>query len=168
MMDDAFNHHVWATVRLIDACNVLNSEQLDENVQGTYGSILQTFRHLVGADSFYLSIMGVSDVPLVDENAASLPELRCLMEQMGTAWTVFLSRELEPDSVIEEHEDNGYERRAPVSIRLAQALDHGTDHRSQICTILTSLDIDVPIIDVWEYGIVVGRNFENIPTGEPS
>lgn len=166
MMDDAFNHHVWATLRLIDACIELTSEQLDDTCRGTYGSILQTFRHLVGADAFYLTILGVSDVPSVDEDTMDLTELRRVMEQLGTVWTAFLSRNLEPDFVIEEHEEDGYERRAPVSIRLAQALDHGTDHRSQICTILATLGIEAPIIDVWEYGIVVGRIFEKIPTGE--
>lgn len=166
IMDDAFKHHVWATLRLIDTCGALTSEQLDETCQGTYGSILQTVRHLVGADAFYLSIMGVSDVPPVDEDTMELPELRKAMEKMETVWLAFLSRDLAPDFVIEEHEDNGYERRAPVSVRLAQALDHGTDHRSQICTILTSLGVEVPIIDVWEYGIVVGRNVETMPMGE--
>jgi uncharacterized damage-inducible protein DinB len=168
MMDDAFRHHVWATLRLIDVCRALSSEQLDDTCQGTYGSILQTFRHLVGADSFYLTILGVSDVPLVDEDTADLLELRGLMEQLGTVWATFLSHDLKPDEVIEEHEENGYERRAPVSIRLAQALDHGSDHRSQICTMLTSLGVEAPVIDVWEYGIVVGRIFEEIPTGESS
>jgi uncharacterized damage-inducible protein DinB len=166
MMDDAFKHHVWATLRLMDTCGALTSEQLDDTCPGTYGSILQTFRHLVGADAFYLSIMGVSDVPSVDEDTMDLPELRQVMKTMGSVWAAFLSRDLEPDVVIEEHEDNGYERRAPVSLRLAQALDHGTDHRSQVCTILTSLDVAVPIIDVWEYGIAVGRNIETMPTRE--
>jgi uncharacterized damage-inducible protein DinB len=159
-MDDAFNHHVWATLRLIELCGALTSEQLNDTCQGTYGSILETFRHLVGADSFYLNIIGVSDVPLVDEQTADLVELRALMERCGAMWTAFLSRDLDPDVVIEEHEDNGYERRAPVTIRLAQALDHGSDHRSQICTMLTSIGVVPPIIDVWEYGIVVGRVIE--------
>jgi len=167
-MDDAFSHHVWATLRLIDACSALSSEQLDNTCEGTYGSILQTLRHLVGADSYYLTILGVSGVPLVDEDTADLLELRRSMEQLGTMWATFLSQDLRPDEVIEEHEENGYERRAPVSIRLAQALDHGSDHRSQICTMLTTLGVEVPIIDVWEYGIVIGRIFENIPSGESS
>jgi uncharacterized damage-inducible protein DinB len=168
MMDDAFSHHVWATLRQIDTCAALSPEQLNQTCPGTYGSILQTLRHLVGADSFYLNSIGETDVPIVDENAADLPELRRLMEQMGTIWAAFLSRDPEPDAVFEELEDSGYERRASVSMRLAQALDHGSDHRSQICTILSSLQVDVPIIDVWEYGIVTGRVVERFPFGETS
>jgi hypothetical protein len=40
-------------------------------------------------------------------------------------------------------------RDAAGGIRLAQVLHHRTDHRSQICTILTSLGIAPPDIDVW-------------------
>jgi uncharacterized damage-inducible protein DinB len=34
---------------------------------------------------------------------------------------------------------------------------HGTDHRSQICTALTTLGIEPPSIDVWDYGEQDGR-----------
>ena len=51
LLEDAFAHHVWATEQLIDACLALSSEQLASEVTGTYGSILSTMRHLVGADS---------------------------------------------------------------------------------------------------------------------
>jgi uncharacterized damage-inducible protein DinB len=40
---------------------------------------------------------------------------------------------------------------------------HGTDHRSQICTALTTLGIEPPLIDVWDYGEAVGRTNE-VPT----
>ena len=52
LLADAFDHHVWATLRVIDACLALTPEQLQTNVPGTYGSILDTVRHLVGADSW--------------------------------------------------------------------------------------------------------------------
>ena len=53
---------------------------------------------------------------------------------------------------------------APVGIRLAQALHHGTDHRSQICTALTTLGVEPPGIDVWDYGVEAGRVTETEPT----
>jgi uncharacterized damage-inducible protein DinB len=54
LLEDAFEHHVWATMRLIDTCLTLSAEQVETAVPGTYGSILETMRHLVGADSWYL------------------------------------------------------------------------------------------------------------------
>ena len=40
---------------------------------------------------------------------------------------------------------------------LAQVLHHGTDHRSQVCTALTSFGIEPPEIDLWAYGEATGR-----------
>jgi uncharacterized damage-inducible protein DinB len=60
--------------------------------------------------------------------------------------------------------DVGSTTQAPMSIRLAQALHHGTDHRSQICTALTSIGIEPPFIDVWDYGVQAGTVRADPPT----
>ena len=44
------------------------------------------------------------------------------------------------------------------------ALHHGTDHRSQICTALTTLDVQPPAIDVWDFGEQAGRVFDVPPS----
>ena len=61
-------------------------------------------------------------------------------------------------------DEEGYERDATIGIRLAQALHHGTDHRSQICTALTTLGVEPPSIDVWEFGAQTGLVVEIPPT----
>ena len=67
----------------------------------------------------------------------------------------------DPDTKIVAHRRHGdAESHAPLGIRLAQALHHGTDHRSQICTGLTSLGIEPPDIDVWAFGELDGRVVE--------
>jgi len=165
LLGDAFAHHVWATLRLIDACLALSAEQLGTAVPGTYGSILETVRHLVGADSWYLFTMTGERTFLIDEDRTDLPELRAAMEGHGAAWSRVLGEHLDPDAVLGEvDEDDGYEKHAPVGIRLAQALHHGTDHRSQICTALTTLGVEPPAIDVWDFGLQDGRVVEVPPT----
>jgi uncharacterized damage-inducible protein DinB len=52
-----------------------------------------------------------------------------------------------------------------MGVRLAQALHHGTDHRSQICTALTSLGVEPPSIDAWNFGADVGRVTDRWPSG---
>jgi uncharacterized damage-inducible protein DinB len=66
--------------------------------------------------------------------------------------------------VKEIDDDDGFERDATTGIRLAQALHHGTDHRSQICTALTALGVEPPGIDAWTYGLQAGRVVEVLPT----
>ena len=164
LLEDAFAHHVWATLRVIDVCLGLNHEQLGTVVPGTYGSILDTMRHLIGADSSYLFVATGERTPLIDEDQMDLPELRGTMEGNGAAWAGVLGTDLDPDTVLVRHRDDGSETHAPRSIRLAQVLHHGTDHRSQICTALTTLGMEPPAIDVWDFGQQEGRVLEVPPT----
>jgi uncharacterized damage-inducible protein DinB len=39
----------------------------------------------------------------------------------------------------------------PVSLFLLQAVNHGTEHRAQVATILTQLGIQPPEMDGWRY-----------------
>ena len=54
-----------------------------------------------------------------------------------------------------------------MGVRIAQAIHHGTDHRSQICTALTTLGLEPPLIDVWAFGLQTGRVVEVPPTSSP-
>ena len=167
LLRDAFGHHVWATLRLIDSCRELTLEQLQTSVSGTYGSILDTMRHLVATDASYLNITSGGLVPRIDddeEERMDLEEMRAVMERHGALWSEVVEEEFDPDAVLVRHRPDGSETRAPLGIRLAQAIHHGTDHRSQICTALTTLAIEPPPIDVWDFGEQDGRVIEVPPS----
>lgn len=163
LLDDAFAHHVWATVRLIDTCLPLSPEQLTTNVPGTYGSIVETLRHLVDGDGFYLYGLTGDRAHGIDTDRMDLRALQSAIKINGAAWSQLLAHNPDADAVTLELDDDGFERRATTGIRFAQALHHGTDHRSQVCTALTSLGVEPPIIDVWEFGKQAGRNVEIEP-----
>lgn len=163
-MKDAFGHHVWATLRLLDSCASLTSEQLASGIPGTYGSILDTLRHLVGSDAGYLAALTAGDRPRIDEDSMDLARLRAEMVLDGERWTSFLAADPDPEAIVVRRRDDGSETHAPIGIRLAQALHHGTDHRSQVCTALTVLGIEPPAIDVWDYAWDAGRLVEIPPT----
>jgi uncharacterized damage-inducible protein DinB len=165
VLDDAFGHHVWATLRLIDACLPLTPEQLETPVPGTYGSILGTMRHLVGADASYLFVTTGGRARRIDEDGMDLSELRATMQRQGAAWTELLAEDPDQEAVLVRRRDDGSETQAPLSIRLAQALHHGTDHRSQVCTVLTTLGLEPPAIDVWDFGEQDGRVVDVPPPG---
>ncbi len=163
-LEDAFAHHVWATIRLLDTCAELTADQLHTNVPGTYGSILDTLRHTVGADAGYLSLLSDGRRAEIDEAGLDLPALRAVMVDSGPAWSALLETDLDPDTNVVRHRDDGSESHAPMGIRLAQALHHGTDHRSQVCTALTTLGVAPPEIDVWAYADAQGRLSQTEPT----
>jgi uncharacterized damage-inducible protein DinB len=166
LLEAAFAHHVWATERLVDTCLDLSAEELATTVAGTRGPILETLRHVVEGDTFDLAVLTDDRTRYVDTEGMTLSELRGVMERDGSAWAELIARPLDPDAVVREVDDtDGFQRWAPVGFRLAGALDHGTDHRSQICTALTTIGVEPPRIDVNDFGVAVGRVVEKMPGG---
>lgn len=151
LLSDAFGHHAWATTRILDACEPLDPAQLATSVPGTFGSILDTLRHLVGADAGYLFALTGGRIPDVDAERMTITDLRAATERHAAAWQELLAAELDAEQDVVRHRDDGTDSHAPLGIRLAQALHHGTDHRSQVCTALTALGVTPPEIDVWDY-----------------
>jgi uncharacterized damage-inducible protein DinB len=165
ILADAFGHHAWATLVLLDACAGLTEEQLATTVPGTYGSLIGTLRHTVGADANYLALLAPGEITTIDEeDALGIAELRATMAACGEAWGRVAARELDGTEEITRQRDDGSPSTAPLSIRIVQALHHGTDHRSQVCTALTSLGIEPPEIDVWAYAWKDDRLAETPPT----
>jgi hypothetical protein len=96
-----------------------------------------------------------------------LPELRVVMENDGALWSGLLAHGLDPNAMVKEIDaDDGFERDATTGIRLAQALHHGTDHRSQICTALTALGVEPPGIDAWDVRSTGRRVVEVLPSSD--
>lgn len=156
LLDDAISHHIWATERIIDTCARLSEEQLATPVAGTYGPIIDTLRHLVSTDAWYLTFFFDAPQRLGEGARPDLAELRNVIGENGRDWAELLARE--PDGEADTVEDgDGWRFHAPTGFRLAQVVQHGTDHRSQICTALTSLGVEPPAIDLWAYGEATGR-----------
>lgn len=162
-----FDHHVWATLRVIDACAALSPEQLASPVPGIYGGVLDTMRHIVGADASYLHRLTAGRVARIDEETMDLAQLRSEMEGHLEEWHAVLDADPDPDETIVARYEDGSETHAVVGIRLAQAMHHGTDHRSQICTALTTMGFVPPEIDVWDYGETAGVVHETEPASRP-
>ncbi|MEX1172927.1 MAG: DinB family protein, partial [Chloroflexota bacterium] len=142
----------------------LTADQLETTVPGTFGSILDTLRHTVGADAAYLSVLSGGRVPTIDEATLDLAALRATMERHGPVWSALLEEDLDPDTSIVRQRDDGSTSTAPLGVRIAQVIHHGTDHRSQICTALTSLGLTPPEIDVWDLADSQGRLAETPAT----
>ena len=94
-----------------------------------------------------------------------LAELREVMERRRQAWLRLLANNPDPAVVVREVDpDDGYQRDAPLALRLAGALHHGSEHRSQVCTALTLLGLDPPSIDPFTYGLELGTVAEVYPS----
>jgi uncharacterized damage-inducible protein DinB len=158
LLQDAFAHHAWATIRLIDLCENLPPQDLRHAVPGTRGPIIETLAHIVDDDTWSVDVLEERSLIEAEEAGLDLGALRGAMRRNAERWSSFLSRSPDPDARVTEVDPaDGFRRVAPVGMRLAAVLQHGSDHRSQICTALTTLDVPPPAIDVWTFGVELGR-----------
>jgi uncharacterized damage-inducible protein DinB len=158
LLREGFRHHAWATAQLLDLCATVPEDQLAQPVPAIYGSALDTLRHLIDADNWYLFCISEGTLGLDDFETDDMPfaQLRPVADASAAGWENLLTRDLDPDAEIVVLRKDGSRARATVGIRLAQVLHHGSDHRSQVCTALTTLGLQPPEFDVWEYGETVG------------
>ena len=56
-LSEAFQHHTWATDRLIGHLRTLPPAALTATAPGVYGEVLATLSHLLGADGRYLTYL---------------------------------------------------------------------------------------------------------------
>lgn len=160
-------HNFWATKTLLDLCGALSTDQLSARGSASFGSIIETFNHVVMSDGGYLRSLGGPEVPWIAARppeywtddapmppGASLDELTPRVDETEQLWESFLASEpFDPERTITL--DNGtYE--CPTGIVMAQAFHHGSIHREQICAMLTSLGIEPPDIQPWGFADATG------------
>ena len=148
-----FEYHFWATEALIDHLEAIPRERLDDAVPGTYGSMLETLTHLVEADERYLiRLRDPSPRRYVDRGTVPLDALRGELHEHRRRWDQALD-DLEAGTLsasIVGHDD--YPDTSPAeSMLLIQAIHHGNDHRTQICSTLGALELPLPEIDGWDF-----------------
>jgi uncharacterized damage-inducible protein DinB len=151
-LTDFFTYNLWANQRLLDACAQLSDAQLDATMHGTFGSVRETLMHLCAAEEGYarrFNLTGPAPTPTLKEFAtfAGFDELRRRVERSGKE-LLAIAEQADLSQIL--HLDGGtYD--APAIIILIQAINHGIDHRSQIATLLSQQDIELPALDGWAY-----------------
>ncbi len=151
-LSEAFQHHTWATEKLIRHLRELPEDALTATAPGVYGEVLATLSHLLGADGRYLQYLeGTAPSPRTGPDAVrSLDELADQLRDQAVRWRVVLSRLGDLDVTLPARRDRPEFLHA-TNLLVAQALHHGTDHRTQICTVLSVNGYETPDLDVWSY-----------------
>jgi uncharacterized damage-inducible protein DinB len=150
-MVDFYKHNLWANLGLLDACADLTDEQLDASAPGTYGRIRDTLLHLVGAEERYLMrLTGEQpESPLGSDAFPGVAVLREHARRSGEGLIAFANA-VDPTQIVRgTYRDKPYE--LPVMVLLMQAINHATEHRSHIATVLSQMGIQPPDLDIWAY-----------------
>ena len=146
-----FEHHHWANLRLLDRCAELSDEQLDASVPGTYGTIRDTLAHIVRAEQSYFARIstGKRFIFPEDEPPMTIEEMAETARATGMGLIEWAPK-VAPDDVVQIDWD-GTPRDVPKTIILTQVINHATEHRSQVMTIMTQLGVDPPDLQSWAY-----------------
>lgn len=166
LIADLYRQNEWANLRLIEVCRGLTDGQLDATAVGAYGSIRRTLMHFAGSEARYIRQLGgvpahefVSAQPWAEFDAlerivrSSAVGLLERARAVGGTTLVLPDEDGDPDRFFE----------LDANVLLIQALNHSTEHRSQICTVLTVLGVlpresgGETIIDAWTWADADGR-----------
>jgi uncharacterized damage-inducible protein DinB len=152
---EAFLYNRWANLALLDACAKLTDEQLQLSAPGTYGTIAATLLHLISAENRYVAQLGGTKARISERD--EFPGVNVLMELATSTGDELLAiaDRIQPGDKFErlfgDHQSS-----VASGIVVLQALHHGNDHRTHICTILGQNGIEGPDIQVWSYGVAQG------------
>lgn len=147
-----FEHNNWANLQIIQACSTLSDEQLDaEPKTATKGSIRSTLLHLVTSQRGYLSLLTLP----VESRPNTLIPFAELQESVSRSGEGLLALARDEASIYLNAQlrtkDDFY---VMPWVVMLQILNHATEHREQIKSMLTTLGITPPEIDGWSFGEV--------------
>jgi uncharacterized damage-inducible protein DinB len=146
-----FEHNNWANSQIIQACSALSDAQLDaEPMSTTKGSIRRTVVHLVNSQHGYLSLL---TLPIEARRAISpaFAELQQAADISG-AGLLALAREASNYPKTQLQTTDGYF--VEPWVVMVQIINHATEHREQISSMLSALGVTPPNLDGWSYGEV--------------
>lgn len=146
-----FEHNNWANVQIIQACSALSDEQLDAEPHSvTRGTIRQTLLHLASSQRGYLALL---TLPVEERKKQHGPlafdELKQSVLASGEGILDLLRDESKFPQTRLETTDGYY---VEPWVVLVQILNHATEHREQINSMLTALGVTPPDLDGWGYG----------------
>lgn len=152
-LSELFKHNKWANLRLLDVCERLDNTQLERTVVGTYGSIRDTFLHLVAAEGRYVALL--SDQPPDQTFGERIgftnwDDLRERAQQSGEG-LIAIAEGFDAARVLRGVR-NGEPYVMSALVPMIQAINHATEHRVHIASILTEVGVEPPTLDGWQYG----------------
>lgn len=155
LLIEAFRYNKWANLHLLDVCASLTDDQLQLTAPGTYGTISATLMHLLSAEQRYLRRLAGTKPEINERDPA--PPIAALRQHAVRSGEQLIeaAQRITPDDTIDEERGGGL-MRLHLGVVLVQAMHHGNDHRTHICTVFGAHDIPYGDMDVWSYGQATG------------
>jgi uncharacterized damage-inducible protein DinB len=144
-----FEHNNWANQKIIEACSSLSDKQLDAEPQSvTKGSIRRTLVHLVSSQQSYLRTLTLPLEARLDTPTVAFAELQESASKSGEGLLTLVRGEQNPLTSRLQTRDGYY---VESWVLMVQIINHATEHREQICSMLSALGVTPPDLDGWSY-----------------
>ena len=145
-----FEHNNWANMQIIQACSTLSNEQLDAEPKSvTKGTIRRTLVHLVSSQYSYLRTLTLPLEARLDAPTVDFADLKESVSKSGEALLALARGEQQPlKSQLQTRDKYLVE----PWVLMVQIINHASEHREQICSMLNTLGITPPDMDGWSYG----------------
>jgi uncharacterized damage-inducible protein DinB len=143
----------WANQQLLAACQGLSESELDTTMPGAYGSIRQTLRHIIRAETYYvrrLTGKPPDPPPFQWDAKPSVAEIKAYAAQVGEALVDVANRVGLTDRV-DDDDNEGKPVQYHALAVFIQIVEHGIEHRTNITTILNTGLAPAPDLQGWGY-----------------
>jgi len=144
-----FEHNNWANSKIIQACSALSDEQLDAEPQSvTKGNIRRTLSHLVSSQHGYLSLLTLP----VDERHRISPTFAELQESARISGEGLLALARDESRISKTQLQTTDRFYVEPWVIMIQIINHASEHREQINSMMSALGVTPPDMDGWSYG----------------
>jgi len=153
-------YNQWANQKLLSICMNLDEAMLKIKIPGAFGTVFETFHHLLRAEASFLKrIHGDYPHPSFRwKDNPSLHKMSGYAAQLGETFLDTLNRVPPTQNVHEEGE--GWEFDYQARLIFMSLVYHGVAHRTDITTFLNNRGIELPELDVWGYQSEFPDRFE--------
>jgi len=167
-MIEFFQYNHWANQELMGICMGLDDEIMTASIPGAYGSIRDTFAHILKAEiSFLKRIHRIYPEPDFQwENNPGLPQVMAYETALHKALLDTLQDVPATQNVHEE--GNGWIFDYQTRLIFMSVVYHGVAHRTDITTFLNCKGVRLPEMDVWGYCAAYPERFQSklVNTGQ--
>ena len=160
-MIELFQYNHWANQELMGICIKLSDEIITANIPGSYGSIYNTFSHILKAEiSFLRRILGTYPAPDFKwEENPNLSEMLAYETKLHETLLDTLQRVPATQNVHEEGDGWTFDYQARLIFM--SVVYHGIAHRTDITTALNNKGVILPELDVWGYCSAYPERFQS-------
>jgi uncharacterized damage-inducible protein DinB len=160
-MMEFFQYNHWANQELKGICINLSDEMLTASIPGSYGSIRDTFTHILKAEVSFLKRIHW-DYPEPGFKWEDEPGLSQMMAYEATLNEALLGMLQNVPATQNVHEEgDGWTFDYQARLIFMSVVFHGIAHRTDITTMLNNKGVSLPELDVWGYQAAYPQRFQS-------